>query len=318
MPREYVGLDVRGLIREHFERGPLEWDYRPDVILQLLDLAEKSLSQQPSLLELSSPLVVCGDLHGQYQDLLQIFQKNGLPFNQRYLFLGDYVDRGTHSLETVMLLLACRVEYPENVYLLRGNHEIPSVNKTYGFLGEIRMRYHHARKWDVVYRRFCEVFAHLPVAATINSQVLCVHGGLAPSLKSIDDFRSIKKPQYEPADEGLLENILWADPSPECALFSANSERGCSFTYGNQAIDEKFRELGISLLVRAHQVVDHGFEFFANRRVVTLFSAPGYHDYYENLGAVMKFARDGTYTFDQFDSAPPVGNATFAKIPYTE
>ncbi|CAJ0949965.1 unnamed protein product, partial [Mesorhabditis belari] len=313
-------FNVRSLIKDHFFRGPIEWDYRPDIIYKLLDLAEKSLSRQPSMLELRTPLVVCGDLHGQYQDLLQIFQSQGLPFQQRYLFLGDYVDRGTHSLEILMLLLACKVEYPDNMFLLRGNHEISSVNKYYGFFGELRMRFHRNNEWDGLYRRFCQVFGYLPVAALVNGTVLCVHGGLAPTLKSLDDLRSIKRPEIEPADGGLLENILWADPSLDCAHFSANTDRNCSYIYGKEAVDEIFEKLGISLLIRAHQMVDHGYEYFANRRVVTLFSAPGYNDSYENLGAIMKFTRDGECNFYQFDSATPVdrSRSRFTRIASTE
>lgn len=147
--------------------------------------------QQPILLELEAPLKICGDIHGQYTDLLRLFEYGGFPPEANYLFLGDYVDRGKQSLETICLLLAYKIKYPENFFLLRGNHECASINRIYGFYDECKRRY-NIKLW----KTFTDCFNCLPIAAIIDEKIFCCHGGLSPDLQVIR-YRSLQKIIFE-------------------------------------------------------------------------------------------------------------------------
>jgi serine/threonine-protein phosphatase PP1 catalytic subunit len=149
---------------------------------------------QPNLLELEAPIKICGkyarnikigcflgDVHGQFYDLLRIFEYGGFPPESNYLFLGDYIDRGKQSIETVCLLMAYKIKYPENFFLLRGNHECAQINRIYGFYDECKRRY-SIKLWKI----FTDVFNCLPVSALIDEKILCMHGGLSPDLKNLE------------------------------------------------------------------------------------------------------------------------------------
>ncbi|GMR47188.1 hypothetical protein PMAYCL1PPCAC_17383, partial [Pristionchus mayeri] len=265
-------MDTMNFIRAHLVGGPREWDYTPEQLLQILNAVKEVFKTQPILLRIYAPIKICGDLHGQYNDLLQIFQNCGWPYNTRYLFLGDYIDRGTCSLEVITLLFACKIAFPNDVYLLRGNHEIPQTNKTYGFWTELRVRY--PNKYTGLYDAFSAVFAEMPLAAVINDSMLAVHGGIAPALKSLKSISAIRRPIEDPA--GLAEDLLWSDPDERTKGFAKNNERGCAYLFGEDAVREACDRLGIKTIVRAHQMIEKGYQFFAKGKVITLFSAPGY------------------------------------------
>lgn len=166
------------------------------------------LDQQPSLLELEAPIKICGDVHGQYTDLLRLFEYGGFPPVSNYLFLGDYVDRGKQSIETICLLLSYKIQYPKNFFILRGNHESAGINRIYGFYDECKRRY-SIKLWKV----FSDVFNCLPAAALVDEKILCMHGGLSPELKDLQQIADIVRPCDVP-EMGLLCDILWSDPSP--------------------------------------------------------------------------------------------------------
>jgi len=235
---------------------------------------------QPILLELEAPLKVCGDIHGQYSDLLRLFEYGGFPPESNYLFLGDYVDRGKHSLETICLLMAYKIKFPENFFLLRGNHESASINRIYGFYDECKRRY-SIKLW----KTFTDCFNCLPVAAVIDEKILCMHGGLSPELSSLDQIRRIIRPTDVP-DTGLLCDLLWSDPDKDVQAWGEN-ERGVSFVFGPEIISVFLKKQDLDLICRAHQVVEEGYEFFAKRQLVTLFSAPNYCGEFDNSGAMM-------------------------------
>lgn len=196
-----------------------------------------------------------GDVHGQYYDLLRIFEYGGFPPEANYLFLGDYIDRGKQSIETVCLLLCYKIKYPENFFLLRGNHECAQINRIYGFYDECKRRY-SIRLWRV----FSDVFNCLPVAALIDEKIFCMHGGLSPELKNLDQIKNIMRPTDVP-DQGLLCDLLWSDPERGIEAYGDN-DRGVSFTFG-EGVVRKFNEKhDIDLICRAHQVVEDGYEFF--------------------------------------------------------
>jgi serine/threonine-protein phosphatase PP1 catalytic subunit len=242
--------------------------------------AREVFMSQPILLELPAPLKICGDVHGQYYDLLRVFEYGGFPPESSYLFLGDYVDRGKQSLETICLLLAYKIKYPQQFYLLRGNHECSSINRIYGFYDECKRRY-NIKLW----KTFTECFNCLPVAALIEDRILCMHGGLSPDLASMDQIRNIMRPMDVP-DSGLVCDLLWSDPDKEVQGWGEN-ERGVSFTFGQEIVANFLRKHDLDLICRAHQVVEDGYEFFAKRQLVTLFSAPNYCGEFDNAAALM-------------------------------
>ena len=152
---------------------------------------------------------ICGDVHGQYSDLLRLFEYGGFPPEANYLFLGDYVDRGKQGLEVICLLLAYKVKYPENFFLLRGNHECNSISRIYGFYDECKRRY-NIKLWRV----FCDVFNCLPFAAIVDEKIFCIHGGPSPELKDLQQIVQIKRPTDIP-DMGMLCDFLWSDPDAD-------------------------------------------------------------------------------------------------------
>ena len=208
----------------------------------LCNQAREVLLSQPMLLELGAPIKICGDIHGQYTDLLRLFEYGGfppevisfvsllfaclsyhskslsnnyvLPFvsQANYLFLGDYVDRGKQSLEVVSLLFAYKIKYPENFFLLRGNHECAGINRIYGFYDECRRRF-SVKLW----KAFCNTFNCLPCTAVIDDKIICMHGGLSPELSQMEQIANIARPCDVP-DTGLLCDILWADPDPSITV----------------------------------------------------------------------------------------------------
>ncbi|CAK4632929.1 unnamed protein product [Aphanomyces euteiches] len=235
---------------------------------------------QPMLLELEAPIKICGDIHGQYYDLLRLFEYGGFPPDSNYLFLGDNVDRGKQSLETICLLLAYKIKYPENFFLLRGNHESAAINRVYGFYDECKRRY-NIKLW----KTFTDCFNCLPVAAIIDERILCMHGGISPELSHMEQIRRFVRPTDVP-DSGLLNDLLWADPDKDILGWGEN-DRGVSFTFGPDIATQFLKRHDLQLICRAHQVVEDGYEFFAKRQLVTIFSAPNYCGEFDNAGAMM-------------------------------
>ena len=246
----------------------------------LISKAKTLINSQPIFLELESPITVCGDIHGQYPDLLKLFELGGFPPNTNYIFLGDYVDRGKQSLECICLLLAYKIKYEENFFLLRGNHECASINRIYGFFDECKRRY-NVKLW----KNFVDLFNYLPIAASIDDKIFMVHGGLSPELKTVEQLQKIKRPTDVP-DDGLLCDILWSDPDENASGWGAN-DRGVSVTFNETVLKNFLEKNELDLLCRAHQVVEDGYEFFGNRQLVTVFSAPNYCGEFDNSGAIM-------------------------------
>ena len=277
-------LNVDSIIQRQLEvRGD-----RPGRNVQLTEAEIRGLCQksreiflsQPILLELEAPLKICGDIHGQYYDLLRLFEYAGFPPEANYLFLGNYVDRGKQSLETICLLLAYKIKYPENFFLLRGNHECASTNRIWGFYDECKRRY-NIRLW----KTFTDCFNCLPVAAIIDDKIFCCHGGLSPDHQSMEQICRIKRPTDVP-DQGLLCDLLWADPDKETIGWGEN-DSGVSFTFGPEIVSKFLAKHDFDLIARGHQMVEDGYEFFAKRQLVTLFSAPNFCGKYDNAAAVM-------------------------------
>ncbi|KAG0170334.1 serine/threonine protein phosphatase Pzh1 [Apophysomyces sp. BC1015] len=246
---------------------------------------------QPSLIELTPPVKIVGDTHGQYTDLIRLFEMGGFPPSSNYLFLGDYVDRGKQSLETMLLLLCYKIKFPENFFILRGNHECANVTKVYGFYDECKRRL-SPKMW----RTFVDVFNTLPIAGLVAGKIFCVHGGLSPSLHHMDEIRNIQRPTDVP-DYGLLNDLLWADPSDVTVEWEDN-ERGVSYCFGKKVINEFLAKFDLDLVCRAHMVVEDGYEFFNDRTLVTIFSAPNYCGEFDNFGAIMSVSEELLCSFE--------------------
>ena len=251
-------------------------------IKYLINTSKRILIEQPTFLDLESPITVCGDTHGQYPDLLRLFDLGGYPPEANYLFLGDYVDRGEQSIETICLLLAYKIKYEENFFILRGNHECGSINRIYGFYDECKRRYNLK-----IWKNFVDLFNCLPIAACIDDKIFLVHGGLSPELKNIEEIKKIMRPTDVP-EEGLLCDLLWSDPDQDnTGKDWGPNDRGVSVTFSENVLAKFLENNDLDLCCRAHQVVEEGYEFFGDRKLLTVFSAPNYCGEFDNNGAIM-------------------------------
>ncbi|KAJ1456958.1 Metallo-dependent phosphatase-like protein [Pelagophyceae sp. CCMP2097] len=256
-----------------------------DDIVWVIRKAREVFLEQPILLEVHAPLNICGDTHGQYHDLLRLFEMGGFPPSANYLFLGDYVDRAKQSIETITLLMCYKLRYPLTFFLLRGNHECSALNRIYGFYDECKRRY-SIKLWRI----FGDCFNCMPVAAIVEEKILCMHGGLSPELEKLSQISSIQRPTEVP-EEGVLCDLLWSDPESAVSGWGYNS-RGVSYTFGMDVVRNFLDQHDLDLICRAHQVVEDGYEFQGNRSLVTVFSAPNYCGEFDNAGAIMVVSAD--------------------------
>ena len=273
-------------------REEAEVDLPIDDVLMVLLKSKALMLSQPTLLELHAPMNVVGDIHGQFLDLLRFFEEGGFPPDKDYLFLGDYVDRGTMGVECAMLLLCYKLKYPNKVFMLRGNHECTAISRIYGFYEECRRRY-SLKTW----RMFNDVFDVLPLAAIISDVIFCTHGGLSPELQNVDQIRGVQRPCSVP-DDGLVCDLLWSDPDPDVQSFEP-SDRGVSWVFGEDVLEDFLADNDFDLFVRAHQVVEDGYEFFPSdkRSLVTIFSAANYCGQFDNAGAMLIVNKDLVCSF---------------------
>lgn len=244
------GLDVDKAINQllDYKNSPTKQVQLPEGTIRLLcQVSREVFMQEGVLLELGAPVNIFGDIHGQYDDLLRHFDNLGYPPDIACLFMGDYVDRGKKSLETICLLLAYKIKYPDKMYLLRGNHESASINRIYGFYDECKRRY-NIKLW----KTFTDCFNCLPVAAVVESTIFCSHGGLSPDLHDFDQLRSLERPMDVP-DKGLVCDLLWSDPDEDITGWGEN-DRGVSWTFGGDVVRSFLKKHDLSLVARAHQV----------------------------------------------------------------
>ena len=271
---------------QHRERGPRDMPLvNQKVVISLCQRVRNLFLDEPTRLAVDPGITICGDIHGQYFDLLRIFEIAGYPPSTRYLFLGDYVDRGKWSLETICLLFAFKCLYPNNIFLLRGNHEDEDQNRTYGFFDECKRKY--TRDGVKVYKSFLDVFKTLPLCAVVGKRIFCCHGGLSQYLNKLSDIDSIERFTAIP-EQGLFCDLLWSDPAEEYIEgFKENEDRGVSVIFGPDVVKKFVKRNDLDLCVHAHRVVQDGYEFFAKKKMVTIFSAPNYHSEFDNSGAVL-------------------------------
>ncbi|PAA52716.1 hypothetical protein BOX15_Mlig023621g1 [Macrostomum lignano] len=282
--------------------------------LSVCHMAVEAMRSTDICIHIKTPINIVGDLHGQFHDLLRIFDALGQPPESRFLFLGDYIDRGKYSLEVMTLLFVLMLLYPNSVYLLRGNHETANICCRYGFKDEIGMRFIKAQAHKVL-GGFVRTFQWMSMCAIIDGQIFCCHGGISPSYMlqpfnlrggqqaNVQALNESKKP-VEPSRPSVLCDIIWADPMSGVmnVQFSPTSEslteakwlpnkRGCSFMFSGVALEEVMRMFQTQMLIRGHQVAQNGFLTHHNRRCVTVFSAPGYCGVYNNACSILQVDR---------------------------
>lgn len=294
-------LDLK-VVREHFVNEGRLTDMQ---VYKILDDADAILSKEPNLLEIDKRCYIFGDIHGQFYDLISLINMFDLK-SDTLLFLGDYVDRGSFSVEVYLYLMLLKSHYPSSIYLLRGNHESEKMTKYFTFKTEC-MHKHNLQ----VYERFVKSFRSLPIAAVVQGKAFCCHGGISPHLKKVRDLNSInrfKEIEYY----GIFCDIFWADPHPfydtkAGSAWEFNEKRRCSVQYNYQNVVEFLQSNSLGMIIRGHEVQESGYRTFKSyngqHSVVTVFSAPKYCDAYQNMGAYIEF--DGEITaIRQFDACP--------------
>jgi protein phosphatase len=242
-----------------------------DTALFVLDRICDVLASEPPVLALSGAFCLVGDLHGSIESLLRVFSQLGWPPRTRFIFLGDYVDRGDHSTEVLLTLYSLKLLFPADVFLLRGNHECRSLTACYGFRDEVQKVFSEA-----VYEKAIESFDFLPMAAIVNDVIFCVHGGISPQLKGRDDIFAIIKPTDDPVT-GIEGDILWSDFEDFVEQFEENCARGCGFIVGPDSTRSFLNSCGFTTIVRSHQSVDGAdWPFGPEGGCLTVFTAIDY------------------------------------------
>uniref|UniRef100_A0A0G4HGF2 Serine/threonine-protein phosphatase n=1 Tax=Chromera velia CCMP2878 TaxID=1169474 RepID=A0A0G4HGF2_9ALVE len=295
-------------LRHHLiKEGKLHSHHIHELVRSFMDVT----SSEGNVLKLRDPITIVGDIHGQFYDFVKLLDVGGSPENTQYLFLGDYVDRGSFSVECIVFLCALKLNFPTRIWLLRGNHECRQMTAFFNFRDECEYKY------DLnIYNAFMDCFDTLPIAATVNGKFLGVHGGLSPDLRTMSQLSSINR-FMEPPRNGLFCDILWSDPADEekedhvaqMGTFFPNDVRGCSFFFGCEAAAMFLEKNQLLSIIRAHEAQLEGYKMHqTNARtgfptVITIFSAPNYCDCYNNKGAVLKF-ENNTLNIQQFNYSP--------------
>ncbi|KAF6827444.1 serine threonine-protein phosphatase 5 [Colletotrichum plurivorum] len=306
---DYDGVRLEGEMTQEFiddmtERFKNGKKIHKKYVYQIILAVKKIVYDEPTMVEMEIPddvqLTVCGDTHGQYFDLMELFRLNGTPNDKHYyLFNGDFVDRGSWSTEIALLLYAYKWLRPKGFFLNRGNHETDDMNRVYGFEGECKAKYN-----DRIFKLFSESFSALPLATLIGTKYLVLHGGLFSDDKvTLDDIRKLDRhAQRQPGQSGLMMEMLWTDPQDEPGR--GPSKRGVGMQFGPD-ITKKFCENnGLEAVIRSHEVRMDGYEVQHDGRCITVFSAPRYCDSTENRGAYINIGPDYKLQYNQFDAVP--------------
>ena len=257
--------------------------YITEIEVKLLcEKAKELFIEESNVQIIDAPITICGDIHGQFDDLTELFTKGGKCPETNYLFMGDFVDRGFNSVETFLLLLALKVRYPDRITLIRGNHETRQITQVYGFYDECMRKYGSINVW-----RYCtEIFDYLPISAIIDDKIFCIHGGLSPTIDTIDEIRNIDRKQEVPHD-GAMCDLLWSDPDQDQKGFGI-SPRGAGYLFGEDVV-KTFEEINkIDLIARAHQLVMEGYKMMFDGKLVTIWSAPNYCYRCGNMASILK------------------------------
>lgn len=268
------------------------------ILKEICERTKELLMMESNVVHISAPVTVVGDIHGQFYDLLEIFRIGGDAPNTNYLFLGDYVDRGLFSVETISLLTCLKLRYPHRVQLVRGNHESRAVTQTYGFYAECSRKYPDSNVWQY----FTDMFDFLTLSVVIDNDIFCVHGGLSPSIHHIDQIKILDRFREIP-HEGAMADLVWSDPDPDKEEF-AISPRGAGYTFGASVVKHFLECNHMSHILRAHQLCMEGYNVLYDDRLSTVWSAPNYCYRCGNLASILEVGPNGTRHFNTFEAAP--------------
>eukprot|EP01069_Polyplicarium_translucidae_P003054 Polyplicarium_translucidae@DN2199_c0_g1_i3.p2 len=272
---------------------------RESEVRTLCAKARELLADESNVQRVDAPVTICGDIHGQFFDLVELFKVGGNVPETNYLFLGDFVDRGYYSVETFLLLLALKVRYPDRITLIRGNHESRQITQVYGFYDECLRKYGTVNVW-----RYCtEIFDYLALAAIVEEKYFAVHGGLSPAVNTIDEIRGIDRKQEVP-HEGNMCDLLWSDPEEMSGW--GLSPRGAGFLFGSDIVKQFCHSNDVEVIARAHQLVMDGYRWWFDRQLVTVWSAPNYCYRCGNTASILELDQDTRHTFKLFEAAPAV------------
>uniref|UniRef100_A0A8C5QPF7 Serine/threonine-protein phosphatase n=1 Tax=Leptobrachium leishanense TaxID=445787 RepID=A0A8C5QPF7_9ANUR len=273
--------------------------------------AREILVEESNVQRVDSPVTVCGDIHGQFYDLKELFRVGGDVPETNYLFMGDFVDRGFYSVETFLLLLALKVRYPDRITLIRGNHESRQITQVYGFYDECLRKYGSVTVW-----RYCtEIFDYLSLSAIIDGKIFCVHGGLSPSIQTLDQIRTIDRKQEVPHD-GPMCDLLWSDPEDTTGW--GVSPRGAGYLFGSDVVAQFNAANNIDMICRAHQLVMEGYKWHFNETVLTVWSAPNYCYRCGNVAAILELDEHLQKEFIIFEAAPQETRGIPSKKPVAD
>jgi len=259
--------------------------------------AREILQKEDTVQPVFSPCTLVGDIHGQWNDLMELYAIGGNLPDTNYVFLGDYVDRGFFSIETVSLIMCLKVRYPDRIHVLRGNHESRQITQVYGFYEQCLKHYGSPNVW----KYFTDLFDFLPLTILVDNKIFCVHGGLSPSLDSLDNVRSLDR-FHEVPHEGPICDLIWSDPDDRVGW--GISPRGAGYTFGEDITARWNLNNGLTLTVRAHQLVMEGYNYTHNNQLLTLFSAPNYCYRCGNQAAIMEVDDNFGMLIQQFEAAP--------------
>lgn len=260
-------------------------------------MAKGILELEDNVQPVNSPVTLVGDIHGQWYDLIELFRIGGDLPHTNYVFLGDYVDRGYHSIETVSLIMSLKVRFPERIHILRGNHESRQITQVYGFYDQCFKQYGSPNVW----KYFTDLFDYLPLSIVVDNKIFCVHGGLSPQLNSLDDVRQLDRFHEVPHD-GPICDLIWSDPEDRVSW--GISPRGAGYIFGEDVTNRWNTTNGLVLTVRAHQLVMEGYQYTHSDQLLTLFSAPNYCYRCGNQAAILEIDDLFNKEIRQFEAAP--------------
>lgn len=290
-----------------------ECKYLPEKDLKkVCERVKELLLEESNVQPVCSPVTICGDIHGQFYDLMELFRIGGELPDTNYIFMGDFVDRGYYSLETFTMLLVLKARYPNRITLLRGNHETRQITQVYGFYDECQQKYGNANAW-----KYCaSVFDYLTLAALVDGRILCVHGGLSPDVRTLDQIRTIPRNQEVP-HEGPFCDLMWSDPE-DIETWQV-SPRGAGWLFGWRVTNEFSQVNSLELICRAHQLVQEGYKYmFPEKNLVTVWSAPNYCYRCGNVASILALDADLNREFKIFSAVPDADRVIPARttMPY--
>ena len=277
-------------------------------IIYLIDEVTKIISTENSLIKIRSPCKIFGNINGIYTDLMRYFESYGNPSDNiqngdinvmQYIFLGDFCDRGNLSLEVILLLFALKIKYPNFIYLIRGHHEDIIINEFYGLGDECKEKLKEdIQAKDSVFKRINRAFNYLPFGVLVDNNILCIHGGLGSSIKSLEDISNIPRPtQIYQDPENLTQlhilDLLYSEfDEDEGDLYNINSlrdknKKGFIVNYGKKILDEFCEKNNINLIIATHKFIKDGFCTYCDDKLLNIFSCTNYMDTGNNVGAMV-------------------------------